>query len=343
MATGATTQVLDYSVDAEGLSVSTALGSSVNPRQGSIYNPLTLAAAAPVWFHKLVTGSYLALFRDVWSAATVGVDGAQSYSAATESSAPVWVTIEPTTGAAGPVTPVTSLLSGPRVLSGATSYRDFFYTVGTLGGVPHVAHYRISRDGVTVLQGEELLPVVNGVSFNMGCAIDGNWLIVYGTDAARNLYQCRKSWARIGVNNGVDNWLYGGPKGFLADSTTLTPMTCAGVPIIANGPVSAAKSRNMYFLSTVVKGSDTDRTRTGHIYKRRALDNDWTDDGAAIALGITGTWLGGGVYLQPQLPVNPGKIAAGSLGAIPYLSSVRVVSGSEKSISTSWGLWPVTR
>jgi hypothetical protein len=343
MATGSVQQVLDDSVDAEGLSICTARATGANPRQGTIYNPLTLAAGVPVWFHKLVNGSYLALFRDVWSAATVGASSAQSFSAATESTTPSWVTIEPTTGAAGPVTPVTSLLSGPRILAGATSYRDFFFTVGTLGGVPHVAHYRIARDGATILQGEELLPVVNGVSFNMGCFIDGNWLIVYGTDSTRQLYECRKSWARIGINNGVDNWLYGGPKGFLADPTTLTPLTSAGVPIIANGPVSAAKSRDMYFLSTVTKGADTARTRTAHIHKQRALDAEWTDDGANIMLGDSTTWLGGGLYFQPQLPVNTGKTVAGSLGGIPYLSSIRVITGSEKAIDNAWGLWPVTR
>jgi hypothetical protein len=344
MATGATVQVQGSSIDAEGLSVSTTLASGVNPQQGTIYNPATLAAAAPVWFHKLATGSYLALFRSVWSAATVGLGGPQSYSAATESSAPAWTIIEPTTGAAGPPTALTSLLTGVRVLNGATTYRDFFYTVGTLDGVPHLVHYRISRDGTLVLQGEELLPVTEGVSFSLGCAIDGNWLIVYGSDSTGKLYERRKSWARVGINNGVDNWLYGGAKGYLADPITLTPLLSGGVPIITNGPVSAARSREMYFLSTVLKTTGTNRPRVGHIYKQRALDSQWTDDGAAVALGDATTWLGGGLYFQPQLQLADGGIPAGSLGALPYLSSMRTSAHTgEKSILTSWGLWPITR
>ena len=62
MATFTVRQVLPQSVDSAGISVATTTLDTTDPRTGQMYNPTTLAAAAPVWFHRLPDGRFVGLF-----------------------------------------------------------------------------------------------------------------------------------------------------------------------------------------------------------------------------------------------------------------------------------------
>jgi hypothetical protein len=181
--------------------------------------------------------------------------------------------------------------------------------------------------------------VINGVSFDKGCYYQGDYLIVLGTDAAGKVYQSRRRWARIGTtdtNHGY-TWQYQGAKGWLTD-----PLTLAPTGLVSTGPVSVAKVRDRLVISVVTTDGSA---YTAQAYSTRQTDvhGDWRPLGVPVPLGDATTYLGGGLYWQGQLDVNPAFAAPErSVAQIPYVLSTRVNTAGEQSIDTAWGLWAMS-
>lgn len=330
-------QVLDSSVDAAGLSIVSAQMTADDPRRGSMYNTVVMAAAVPIWFHPLQDGNFIALLRSRWINATVGA-GPQSFTAHTEVVTPSWATVNPPTGHTTTLGSIPTLLpGGGRVINGAASRIDFLYTVGSLDGLALVQLHQVNPQGRIVLASEELLPVSNGVTFDKGCYIDGNYLTLFGTDGAGMLYQARRPWPRIGQPNttGVDSWTYRGPKGWTAKTSEME-----SIGLHSFGPVSVAQFKDRLLLSTVA-GDHTTR-----VFTCRVVDpwRSWKLLGNGPDLGGDGgaAYLGGGMYFQSQLDRNLAQtLPPGATAGIPYLSSTKVTAGADESINTVWGLWPL--
>ena len=344
MATDATVQVLATSVDSPGLSIVTSTMTAAHPRYGTAYTSTVLAGSVPVYFHPLADGTYLALLRTHWSAATMlGSEGPQSYSAYTSSSEPTWAVLHPATGSPGAPGTIPTRLSGytSRRLNGACSRVDFLYTVGIVDGVGYAAWHRVTRNGAILLMAEETLAVTAGsVTFGYGCHLDGDFLVVIGLGADGAIYQARRRWSNIGSPSTADPWFYRGPRGWLADPTTLSPLTdAAGATLHSSGPVSTAQMWGRTWMTTV---THTGGAYAAQLYRTRTAGT-WATDGDPIALGTDAEYLGGTVFLQPQLPNNPAALAVGVTTAIPYVSSRSVHSGGAYTLDTQWGLWAISR
>ena len=340
MATEAAQQVLDTSVDAVGLSIVSATMTVEAPRNGSMYNPVVLAAGVPIHFHALQNGQYVALFRSHWIAATVGTGGPQSYTEHLDAGS-CWVRVAPPTGATVALGTIPTRIPGDTlVINGAASRQDFLFTIGNLDGVAIIQHHRISEEGLLLLQAEEvMLPVgVPAVTFDRGCFIDDESLVIIGADPDNNLFMARRRWGRIGQPDPTPRytWEYRSVKGWLADIATLE-----SIGIASAGPVSVAKFKDRWLLS-VVRHEGTDFF--ARVYAARQTDpfGHWKLMASPIHLGDTGTYLGGALYFQP-LNVNPAQLKpSGAVTQLPYVLSTRVISAAEQAIDTAWGLWPVT-
>lgn len=322
MSSEATVQVLDTSIDRTGLSIVTTTKTADNPRLGAIYTPLTLAAARPVWFHPLQTGSFLTLLQEHWTAATIGSGGPGTYSAKTVSTIPTWVTVNPVTGAVTNKGEMPSRLSGTRILRTAISRIDALYTVGTIEGIPWIVHYRVDPGGQLILQAEEILPVVEGVSFGAGIYIDGAKLILIGTDGDGKVYRMRKPWGSVG-NTIADTWQYKGVKGWLTDVDNLEPE----VGLTSDGPVTYAKNKDREYLVTRSGGN------VHHFWSSRMVDTTWTTARANVTVE--------NLYLQPQLDHNPLALADGVNAAVPWVSTHPVTTGGANALQVAWGVLPV--
>ena len=333
MSTEATTQVLDTSVDTAGVSTVTATRTVAAPRQGTIYNPTTFAAGVPVWFHRRQDGQYLALFKQRWYAATAVYNaGPQSFSAHTVDTTPHYLVINPTTGhTEGPF-----LLAGMDTLDAAVSRGDYLFLIGTKGGVGWVQHYVVTRTGGLQLQGQEATPL----SLHLGVYADGFYLNIFGDDGTGKLAQARKNWGRIGTNSDPNmQWSYQGAKGWYTSVDDTLPLPTDSGTIPAGGPVSVAKFRDRYYLAVTehIAGA-----YASHVYTTRAVDADWIPVGSdVIPLGADAVYLGGGAYLQPQLVANKALVPDGANTGFPYVTSVKVVTGSDQAILTTWGILTV--
>lgn len=325
MSTEKTTQVLDTTLDIAGVSIVTATKTADSPRLGSVYNPLTLAAAIPVYFHPLADGRYAMVMTARWHSATIGDGGPQSYSDHTESSVPSVSIINPTTGAASTPVDLPTNLSGTREIWGACSHGSaYLFTVGTLDGVAHLAHYRVTADsGALILQGEELIEPKgeSGVVFSAGVYIDGDYLVALGVDADDLVYRARKNWGRIGINNDKAwQWSYQGNKGWFAESDELLPLS--GITA-TGGVISYASLRDREYLCALSSAG------TATIYSSRRVETGWhTED------TIDGDW----VWLQPSLHHNPAQLPVGHNTAIPYVATTHDVTIDAESLQVAWGL-----
>lgn len=340
MAIEAIPQLLDSSVDAVGLSVVSSTMTAENPRYGSMYNSVVLAAGVPVWFHPLQDQRYVALFRSHWINATIGADGPQSYSDHTEAGS-CWVVVSPPGGATVALGRIPTRFPGDLVLNGAASRVDYLFTVGTVDGAAIVQHHRVAREGGLVLDGEELMFSAGNldVLFDKGCYLTINHLVILGTDTAGNVFTARRRWSRIGVPDTTAGWTweYRSAKGWLPDPATLEPIGLTSV-----GPVSVAFFKDRLLVSTVALESGV---YSAKVFQARVTDpwGRWKLDptGAPVLLGTDGgTYLGGALYLQPQLGRNPAFALPPGKTGIPYVTSVSGV-GDEAIIDTTWGLWPL--
>ena len=343
MATQAIPQVLDTSVDSFGLSTLSATMTADAPRAGSMYDPANLAAGVPIWFHARQDGTHVALFQSYWTGATVGASGPQSFTDHTEVATPTQVTVTAPGGGTSSLGPIPTRLPGSDLaINGAASRTDFLFTVGSLNGSAIVQHHRVSSNGVLMLASEESLPPVgdNNVLFSQGCYTEITHLVVFGTDSDGQLYQARRPWSRIGAPAGADPWQYRGSKGWLADPASLVP-----IGLSSAGPVSVTKSKDKRLISVVSSVTTPTTAYSGLVYSARLADpfGSWKLQGDPVDLGDADTYLGGGLYLQPQLPRNPAApLTPGFNNGVPYVSSVRSISDTaEHSILTAWGLWPL--
>jgi hypothetical protein len=91
-------QISDTAVDMFGVSTATSTPSGTDARAGSIYQPTTLAACAPVYVTSLESDTYLMMFSRRWLAATHSDTRPGYYTDYTASAAPGWVSFTGSTG-----------------------------------------------------------------------------------------------------------------------------------------------------------------------------------------------------------------------------------------------------
>ena len=330
MSTEATVQVTNESVDAAGVSLVTSTRTVVRPRYGAIYAPPGPAAGVPVWFHRLQDGRYVALYGHHWTDAVLSgstTSGPQLYSSFTASDDPILVVTNPTTGASDSAVTVPSNMTGVRALRSAVSSREYLFLLSSLDDQGLVQFFRVTYAGSLILQGEELVPL----NFSLGLSVSGAHLYVYGADTGGHLARVRKSWGRIGTNADADRqWEYDAGTGWLKDPTSAAPLP-GNLP--ADGPCSVADLGDRTMLMTTVHSGGVWH---GQAYTARAVDKSWTPVGDPIPLGTDATYLSGGVYLQPQLPVNPAYANPTQTRQVPYVTSVRVDVDTRSAILTEW-------
>ena len=302
MATWTVRQILPQSVDTAGVSIATATCRVEDPRQGQLYTPAALAAAAPVWFHPLQSGSHVALFSrrliDATLAPTQQATGPLLYRSATESTVPSWAVFDASTGAAIKIGIIPSNTVGDRVLTAAASRGNYLFTLSKIGDTALLQHFRVGTLQGLTLQAEEVIPG----SLGLGLFADYNDLWVFG---AKNglLTLARKNWGRIGdntANNPRMRWRYHGEKGLSDNINDLTALPGA---IPAQGPVSIANFRDRFYLTVPVLTADSWSVKT---FKTRSIDAKWSPHPFTVPLGTAATYTGGTAQLQPQLPLTKG-------------------------------------
>jgi len=326
MATDTADQVLSDSVDSAGVSIVTATRTVDNPRLGSIYNPDTLAAADPVWFHRAHDGRYLALFRMRWHTATAAdTTGPTLYSDYIETSIPCYAWINPTTGVADGPHP----WPGLDALSAAVSRDNYMFTLGLdANGNAAVQHIVFTRLGGLQFHNQEVVPA----GYYLGLHIDGRYLYVYGIGDDGYLARVRRNWGRIGINDPQMPWEYETPKGWTAD-----PDEAASMPgdLPADGPCSVGKFRDRLYVMTTRNVVDDWQ---GVLYSARPVDPVWKPVSAPpIDLGDDDTYLGGTAYLQSQLVPRP-EALGGARAGFCWVSSTRLEIGSDEAMVTRWGI-----
>lgn len=325
MSTETTTQVLDTSYDMNGISVVTATKTAAAPRRGTIYNPDTLAAALPVWFHPLRDGRFLGLFAERWHTATIGSGGPQSYASHVETINPSWMVFDPATGSYSGVQEIPSNLPGNRDLAGAVSRFSYLLTIGTCNDEAHLQHHVVGDHGDVILQAEEIVPVVGGVSFSFGIWVDDRFLYLVGTDSASRIHLARKRWSRVGENRDEwGTWEYKGTRGWSPEPSNLAPlMDSTGQPLVTSGPVSYAKLKNREFIS-VMTATDA------KIYSSRDVEPTWVLEYQRPADYL---------YLQPQLYYNPTMIPTGKRVGVPYVVTDIIDTANAKQLLVSWDMF----
>lgn len=285
MATETTVQVIPSSADVSGMSVVTASRHQAAPRSGLIYNPATLAAAVPVWFHPRPDGRYIALFaRRLTDAAlsSATINGVLLYTGYEVADEPCWATVGPRTGDVRPVELIPSEQPGIRRLIGAASRGPYLFTLSrykkSLDDDETYAllqNFRVTNLGVTLL-GEELVPRDLG----QGIHCDRRHLWMFGTDGNGKLAVARKSWARIGTNadaNPVMNWQFWGKGSWNTDPDQLSAITDErGQPIPLDGPCSLARYRDTYYLAATTKKDNAPTGASGDDRLSMALNPDGT-------------------------------------------------------------------
>lgn len=302
MATWSVRQILPQSVDTAGVSIATATCRVEDPRQGQLYTPTALAAAAPVWFHHLQSANHVALFSRRLTNATPApiqqATGPLLYRSSTESTVPSWAVFDSSTGAVTKIGDIPSGTVGDRVLTAAVSRGGYLFTLSRIGDSVLLQHFRVGTLQGLTLQAEEVIPG----SLGLGLFADYNDLWVFG---AKNglLTLARKNWGRIGDNTARNprmRWRYHGEKGLSDKITDLTPLAGA---IPAQGPVSVANFRNRFYLTVpvLVSGSWSAKTFTS-----RSVEDKWSAHPFTVPLGTDATYTGGTAQLQPQLSLTKG-------------------------------------
>jgi YVTN family beta-propeller protein len=270
-----TVQVIPSSVDVPGMSVVTASRNQDAPRSGLIYNPATLAAAVPVWFHPMDDGRYLTLFSRRLTDAALSSDtigGVLLYTGYQVNDGPCWAIIGPRTGEPEPVKLIPSELPGTRHLVGAASRGRYLFTLSRYKKSPDddetyalLQNFRVAGRGITLL-GEEMVPR----DLALGIYCDRRYLSIFGNDGDGNLAIARKNWGRIGTNsdaNPVMNWQFWGQGKWNGDPEQLSAIIDdKGKKIAVAGTCSMARYRDTFYLmvsetsnTTPTGPSDTER------------------------------------------------------------------------------------
>lgn len=303
MATYAVRQVLPQSVDAAGISIATATTNTADPRTGQVYRPDRLAAAAPVWFHRLPDGRYVGLFaRRLTNAVPADPQpgGPLVYSTATDTDTPSWAVFDPTTGATATVETIPTDTEGQRVLRAAASRGNYLFTLSTIGDEALLQHFRVDPRHALVLQAEEIVPGGLG----LGLHVEHNDLWLFGAKNGK-LALARKNWGRVGENNSVNpflRWRYRTARGWSFDLDDLAPLA-GNIP--TSGPVSVARHGTRYYLTMPVYTAATN-SWSAKTWTSRAVDRQWTAHPFTVPLGTAETYVGGTAALQPQLTLTAG-------------------------------------
>lgn len=357
MATTSTAQIDPSTIDQLGASVVTATKSAANTRFGSIYDPVALAAGAPVHFHPMPDGSsFLTVFSRRWTAATPSTTRTGFYSAYTQDQHPSWFLA----GASGAATAVSSTPAVPVATPADTvvlrdgtgrapNYLYLLHTA-TTGGVAQglVQHFRVDTSGRVVAVDEETVPSLTSpaVVFDKGVDFTTPNITVYGTDSSGNLYLARKPWGAIG-SSGTDSsqrgklstdWEYHTGTGWSRSASDAGPLP----GITSAGPVSVAMFRKTLYVSAV-KASGA--VRSAQVYSRK-IGQKFTPLGSPVALGSTadGSYLGGTLQLQPQLLATSASVnTPASETAIPAVSSVKSRVSGQDSLIVSWSAVQIPR
>jgi hypothetical protein len=360
MATTGPPQLDPNSVDATGISVASAAASATDPRKGSIYDVVTMAAARPIWFHPLPDGTHLMLNAHIWNAATPYGSTPGAYTAHTPVNVPTWVIIDGRTGhrssvpgqplaipmktavsaatliAAASKTPALYLLNAVTIASNPAAVLQYFYLNPLTGAVTN--------------GGEEVLPTVvlggQTIVFNLGLQYAIPNLVAYGADAAGHLYAIRKLASQAGTtaanpalgraNLTPPVWMYYTGQGYSANPANLAPVQTG---LLSAGPLSFATSQNVTLMSTVI---NTAGTYTAQLYSSLA-GRAWARAGNPVALGVSGTtYLNGGMALMGQLSPNPARSGTAVTTAIPYCVSTKVTASGAATLVNTWNLIAVS-
>lgn len=307
MATWSIKQVLPGSVDSLGVSTVTSSCDTTDPRRGQAYDPTLLAAGAFVWFHPLPDGKVLGLLsRHLSAAVTVSPQpgGPLLYSSSQSTSVPSWVVFDPTTGSVfDSPQPIPSLLApgDGRVLSAAASRGSYLFVLSRVGGDEAlVQHFRVGSRSDLTLEAEEMVPAGLG----LGLLADQNDLWVIGARDGK-LAMARKNWGRIGENRSLSpffRWRFQDGRRWSAKEEDLSPMP-GDIP--ATGPVSVARWRSRYYLSSPVRDAEQGRW-SAKFWSGRLVDSWRPFSSFSVDLGADKDYLGGTAHLQPSLSLTPG-------------------------------------
>jgi hypothetical protein len=365
MVSTTTPQVPTGSLDTAGISISTATRTAENVRAGTIYNPITLAAAQPLWFHPMSDGRYLMVNSRTWTAATPA-GGIGYYSGYTESVAPSWVIVDGPSGAVSqvpnyPLIPFKNLVTSATVMAAASRPPGYLFLLhqallnGNVQAILQIVS--VATNGAVTLVGEEVLPTVQidsdtSVLFDAGLQFTDPYLMVYGRDTDNTVYTIRKPWSKVGTTRQTNpspqshagvgatevEWSYYTGTGYSPDSTQLAPVTTVlATSLTTTGPMSFALVGTQWISSTVsVSGS----TVTAHLWSSRA-GRPLTALGSPVPLGSTssGTYLGGGLQLQPQLSVA--TVPSGAKTALLYVISTKLTASDNHALVDTWGTIPI--
>lgn len=285
MATETAVQVIPSSADVPGMSVVTASRHQDAPRSGLIYNPATLAAAVPIWFHPMPDGRYLALFSRRLTDAALSpnaINGVLLYTGYSVSDDPCWATVGPQTGDLHAVNLIPSEQPGIRRLVGAASRGQYLFTLNSYKKsedadetLSLLQNFRVSPQGI-ILLGEELVPR----NFRLGLYCDRRYLWVFGDDGDGKLAMARKNWGRIGTNSDANptmSWQYYGKGRWNADPEMLSAlMDSDGQTINADGPCSMARYRDTYYLMASLKSATTTTKPSGEARLTPVVNADGT-------------------------------------------------------------------
>jgi hypothetical protein len=345
MATFSVRQVPPQSLDTAGVSVATTTLDTLDPRTGQVYNPTSLAAGEPVWFHPLTDNRFVALFSRRLHTATPASPqpgGPLVYSAATETTTPCWAVIEPGSGAMTGLADIPTETEGVRVLSAAVSRGGYLFVLSRIGDEALLQHFRVGTGQSMVLQGEEIVPGGLG----LGLHIERNDLWVFGSKNGK-LTVARKDWGRIGQRDSINpflRWRYRTARGWSIDLDDLPQL---GGDIATSGPVSVARHRMRYYLVMPVYTPPVAATGTvaaapgrwdAKTWTSRLIDSRWVPHPFTVPLGGDTTYLGGTAYLQPQLTLTSGQTSTPTTRGLTVLDdasdAVQVFTGLASQVVT---------
>lgn len=370
MSSAPTVQLDPTALDMMGMSVATSPPSVTIARSGTFYDPVTWAAAAPVWFHP-VADQALMIATQRWFDATAAGGTPGAYSAVTIDTVPSWALVTANSGYRNAVPgqtvnlPMNTVATSVSVVGAVSRPPNLLFVLNTatVAGVPTAVlqRFHLGTNGSVTIASEDVLPAVGGVVFNAGIQYATPNLVIYGTDAAHQVYKVTKPWGQVGFNKtsqvfvqprtandaigSPQGWQYYTGTGFSLDPTELAPITAAdGTVLTSRGPMSFGDSRNQTFMTTVTLSGST---YSGQIWRSRS-GQPFAPLGAPAALGSSsdGSYLGGGIYLQPQLAPNPAAAAMtadGVISGIPYLTWTRTSpAGGGHVLDVQWEILPIS-
>jgi hypothetical protein len=181
MSTTAPIQLDPASLDTSGISVATTVASDPNPRTGTVYDPVTFAAGAPIWFHPMPGGGHLMVCARTWHEATPS-GGGGLFTDYSESLLPSWFVVQGLTGKRdfvpgwGRWVPMNTITGGSQQLKAAASRApDYLYLLHSadIAGQPGalVQLIRVAPRGTTIYL-EEVAPSLTVARTSVNHVID---------------------------------------------------------------------------------------------------------------------------------------------------------------------------